>query len=320
MQQCHPISGRLVRIAAVAVAAWALTGDAGLAQQQPNSGETVRRSIDLGARSGPGGNTGVTTASTDKASGLEFSARGGFATDYIYRGVTLSDRKPAVGAAFEAAFDKLYAGIAIAGVKLPTDPSAEISFTAGLRPKLGTVEFDFAWTFFSYPSESWWRLGPTGGTDYWEASTRAETQLTQTLRVGAGFAWSPSVSNTGASGQYYAAGFSYDLLGTLLPKDIGASISGSIGYSRFGNMEDVLGGFPLPAYLNWNAGVTFTWKNFNLDLRYYDTDLSKENCYVYTGDPNAVPGGAADPLRNPEGLRSRWCGATMVAKLWFALN
>jgi hypothetical protein len=41
---------------------------------------------------------------------------------------------------------------------------------------------------------------------------------------------------------------------------------------------------------------------------------------VFTGDPNATPGGSVDPVRNPEGLTSRWCGATVVAKFWFALN
>jgi hypothetical protein len=58
----------------------------------------------------------------------------------------------------------------------------------------------------------------------------------------------------------------------------------------------------------------------NLDLRYYDTNLSKENCFVFTGDPGTTPGGSVDPVRNPEGLRSRWCSATFVAKFWFALN
>jgi hypothetical protein len=78
--------------------------------------------------------------------------------------------------------------------------------------------------------------------------------------------------------------------------------------------------FPLPAYLNWQAGVTFTYKIFNFDLRYYDTNLSKENCFVLTGDPNARPGGAVDLITNPEGLTSRWCSATFVAKASFALN
>ena len=58
----------------------------------------------------------------------------------------------------------------------------------------------------------------------------------------------------------------------------------------------------------------------NLDLRYYDTNLSKENCFVLTGDLNARPGGRIDPVTNPEGLASRWCSATFVAKVWFALN
>ena len=80
------------------------------------------------------------------------------------------------------------------------------------------------------------------------------------------------------------------------------------------------GGFPLPAYLNWHAGVTFTHKVFNLDLRYYDTNLSRENCFVFTGDPNAQPGGRANPVTNPDGLVSRWCGATFVAKAWVAFN
>jgi hypothetical protein len=98
------------------------------------------------------------------------------------------------------------------------------------------------------------------------------------------------------------------------------SVSGSAGYFWFGNQSEALGGFPLPAYLNWNAGVTFTRKNFNFDLRYYDTNLSKEDCFVFTGDPNATPGGQINPVTNPLGLVSRWCSATIVGKFWFAFE
>ena len=112
----------------------------------------------------------------------------------------------------------------------------------------------------------------------------------------------------------------YEVPSRLLPKDIGVSITGGAGYSWFGHQSAELGGFPLPAYLNWQAGITFTRKVFNLDLRYYDTNLSKENCFVLTGDPNATPGGVVNPVTNPEGLMSNWCGATFVAKFWFALD
>lgn len=310
--------GRTSMIASAAIAMMLAANDSVLAQQEQPSADKPRRNILLGSRGGPVGDAQRATAADE--SGFEFSAAAAIATDYIYRGVTLSDRKPAAGASFEAAFDKLYASITMASVKLPTDPSSEISFAAGLRPKLGAIELDLAWTFYSYPNESWWLLGPTGGTDYWEASARAETQLTDALRIGAGFAWSPNISNTGAWGQYYAAGFSYDLPRAALANGLGVSVSGSVGYSRFGNMEDALGGYPLPAYLNWNAGATFSWKTLSFDLRYYDTNLSKEDCYVFTGATDAVAGGTIDPLRNPEGLRSRWCGAAFVAKLVFATN
>jgi hypothetical protein len=132
--------------------------------------------------------------------------------------------------------------------------------------------------------------------------------------------YSPNVSNTGAWSQYVAAGVGFDLPSRLLPQDLGVSFTTAAGYSWFGNQAPDLGGFPLPAYLNWQAGVTFTHKTFNLDLRYYGTNLSKENCFVFTGDPNARPGGRVDPVTNPAGLVSNWCGATIVAKAWFAFN
>jgi len=74
-----------------------------------------------------------------------------------------------------------------------------------------------------------------------------------------------------------------------LPQDVTASLTGSAGYYWFGSQSASLRGFPLPAYLNWNAGVTLTRQIFNLDLRYYDTNLSKEDCFVFAGDPNAAP-------------------------------
>jgi len=46
----------------------------------------------------------------------------------------------------------------------------------------------------------------------------------------------------------------------LLPANIGVSFTGGAGYSWFGNQSPELGGFPLPSYLNWQAGVTFSYK------------------------------------------------------------
>jgi uncharacterized protein (TIGR02001 family) len=256
------------------------------------------------------------STSDRSANQFGFDVRAGFASDYMYRGTTLSDHKPAVGAAMEATFAQFYAGVSVASVKLPTQPAAEITASGGVRQKIGDIDFDLRATYFLYPGE----ISTTNGIDYWEAAIRADKRITDSVRVAGGFAYSPNVSNTGAWSWYAAAGLGYDVPSSLLPQDIGVSFTGGAGYSWFGNQSQELGGFPLPAYLNWQVGVTFTRKIFNLDLRYYDTNLSKENCFVFTGDPNARLGGSVDPITNPEGLMSRWCSATFVAKVSFALN
>ena len=265
------------------------------------------------------GNRGWSAAATEGAAPvneLEVGARAGFASDYIYRGTTLSDHEPAAGAAFEASFSSLYAGATVATVKLPTEPGAEFTMAGGIRPKIATINFDLGVTYFAYPGEKF--PGLTNGINYWEAAIRGDRSIGESFRVAAGYAYSPDVSNTGAWSQYVAAGLGYELPTRLLPKNLSVSFTTAAGYSWFGNQAPQLGSFPLPAYLNWQAGVTFTYKAFNLDLRYYDTNLSKENCFVYTGDPNARPGGRIDPITNPAGLASNWCGATVVAKAWFA--
>ena len=283
---------------------------------------TVSDSITLGARGGIAAAAPDRATSTQDPAGgsLEFSARAGFASDYIYRGVTLSDRRPAVGAGLEATLGAFYAGTTVTSVKLPTQPAAEITFGGGVRPKLWGIDFDLGWTYFLYPGEAPPAAGAPDGIEYWEALLRADYKIRETLRVAGGFAYSPNVSNTGAWSKYAAFGVGIDVPRSALPQTITASLTGGVGYSWFGDQSAALGGFPLPSYLNWNAGVTFTHKVFNLDLRYYDTNLSGENCFVFTGDPHATPGGQVNPVTNPEGLTSRWCSATLVAKFWFALN
>lgn len=269
-----------------------------------------KESVNLGGRGLSAGSFSRTMQSADNP--VQFSARAGIASDYIYRGVTLSDRKPAYGAGIEAAFGNFYAGATAASVELPSQPNAEISFAGGYRPSIGNVDFDFGVTYYLYPGEI-----SGSKIEYWEASARADTKLTDTLRVAGGVAYSPSVSNTGAWGWYAATGFEVDLPVRLLP-NTGVTFSAAAGYSWFGFQSPDLGGFRLPDYLNWHAGLSFNYRNATLDLRYHDTNLSKGNCYVFTGDPGATAGGKIDPVTNPGGLQSRWCSAAFVAKLVFS--
>jgi uncharacterized protein (TIGR02001 family) len=300
-------------ICAAVAAIW--LGDASSRSAHAQNAENAAGSINLGTRGGIAPAAPFPAAQERPDGSVEFSFRAGLATDYIYRGTTLSAHQPAVGAALEATIGMLYGSGTIASVKLPSQPAAEISMAGGFRPKLGDIQFDFGATYFAYPGETP-PVGVTAGINYWEALARADIKLGERLRIAGGFAYSPNVSNTGAWSKYAAFGIGLDLPSNAMPQDISASVTSSAGYFWFGNQSAALGGFPLPAYLNWNAGVTFTRKNLNLDLRYYDTNLSRENCFVFTGDPNATPGGRPNPITNPDGLVSNWCSATFVVKFW----
>src|SRR5262249_57138598 len=130
----------------------------------------------------------------------EFSARVGAVTDYIYRGTTLSDHRPAYGAAVEATLAQFYAGATVATVRLPTRPIAEYTLSGGVRPKIGDVDLDLGVTYFRYPGEA--LPGPTNGIDYWETMLRADTSISESFRLAGGYSYSPNVSNTGAWSQY----------------------------------------------------------------------------------------------------------------------
>jgi uncharacterized protein (TIGR02001 family) len=271
--------------------------------------------INLGGRGWSGPEPARETVKSETGP-FEISAKFGIASDYIYRGTTLSARKPAVGAGVEATYGLFYTGFTAATVNLPTEPSAEYSFSGGIRPSLGNFDFDLGVIYFAYPGE----MPGSPGINYYEASFRTDINLGERWRAAGGFAYSPDVSNTGAWGWYAAAGIGYQVPAERIPLNIDVIFSAAAGYSWFGNQSLALGGIELPAYLNWQAGVTFTHKILNLDLRYHDTNLSKENCFVFTGDPGARPGGRVDPVTNPGGMTSRWCSSALVAKLWFEFN
>ena len=274
------------------------------------------KAINLGARGLAAPEATSEEASKDEAEGLKFSAKVGVASDYVYRGTTLSDRKPAVGATVEATFAGFYAWTSAASVRLPTQPDAELAFGAGIRRTIGNADFDLGATYFAYPGD----MRGAASIDYWEAAFRSEVKLTESLRWAGGFAYSPNISNTGAWSGYAASGLVTSCPPACCPPISACRSRQPPATPGSATSPTRSAAFRCPPISNWHAGVTITYKSLNLDLRYYDTNLSKENCFVFTGDAGAGPGGHRDPITNPAGLMSNWCSAAFVAKAWIALN
>jgi uncharacterized protein (TIGR02001 family) len=272
---------------------------------------------------------------------------GALLSDYNFRGISQSNRGPSVTAYSEARYNvnsafQLYLGSQIWAVTLPTNPTAEVDAYGGFRVTQGPVVLDIGGIYYWYPREKQhadvpgapFPSFPNGNTtlsqtDYWEVYGKLGWDVVKDkFAVGANVYYSPSWLNTGADGLYASVTAKVTLpsfrLNVGIVDEVGWYISGEAGYYWLGTTDLVPGVFSpainLPDYATWNVGVAFTWKVATLDLRYYDTNLSKGECNVLTGDPTATfsPGNVS--IINTTGNGSKWCSAAFIAALKFDLT
>jgi len=283
---------------------------------------------------------------------------GALMSDYEFRGITQSAHKPSVAAYSELRYNvnkdlQLYYGNAGESIDFPNHAAAEIDFYGGIRPTFGKLALDLGVWYYYYPGGITFNgLGPTapdnsnascangltvfgppafdpagvgacqvakGNLSFWEVFGKATYTFSDALAVTADVYYSPSWSNTGASGLFASGIVKWTAPSAWFAKDWGAYFQGEVGHYWIGTTDRFYAvplfpaGINYPDYTTWNLGVAITWKVFTLDLRYWDTDLSKGDCAVLTSAHTASPGGAFSPT-NPGGFVSNWCGATFVAK------
>ena len=281
------------------------------------------------------------------ANSWDFAFGAAVMSDYNFRGVTWSAHRPSIEAYVEpryrpAATLELYAGVYGSSIDLPNRPIAQIAYYAGIRPKFGALLLDLGGWYIDYPGGTTFNGRGSADTctngafffgqcntskavaSFFEAYARPTLPINDTVTVGGNAYYAPSWANTGAPGTYVSMTAKLTVPTSMLPRDIGAYASAEIGHYWFGTTDAFYGvpafpaGIRLPNYTTWNLGLTMNYKQLSLDLRYYDTNLSKANCNVLTNDHTATFGGAAaiTPI-NPSGLVSNWCSAAFVAKLAF---
>ena len=251
---------------------------------------------------------------------FDFALGGKLMSDYNFRGISQSDRKPSGTAYAEGRVNfnetfQGYAGVQAWAVKLPTDPSAEVDLYGGVRATFGALAFDVGVMKYWYPGETEFSVA-RGFVDNWVKSAdfievygKATYTINEMFTVGANLFYSPNWLNTGATGTYASA-----TAKVTLPYDL--SVSGELGRYFLGTTDAFYGSAALPDYTYWNAGVTYTYKVASLDLRYHDTTLSKTECSLVTGNNSALaPVGIG--ARNDS---SRWCGAAFIATLSFDIT
>lgn len=246
---------------------------------------------------------------------FDFAAGGKIMTDYNFRGISQSDRKPSGTAYFEGRINinesfQIYAAAQAWAVKLPTDPSAEVDLFGGVRATFGPVALDVGVMRYWYPGETTYGVN-TGylqnwvkSADFTEIYGKGTYTFNEMFTFGANMFYTPNWLNTGATGTY-ASGTAK----VTLPYDF--SVSGELGRYFLGTTDSFYGSAKLPDYTYWNVGMTYTYKVLSLDLRYHDTNLSKTQCSLLTGNNSSfAPAGFGNGSDS-----SKWCSAAFVATL-----
>ena len=286
----------------------------------------------------------------------DIAITGALMSDYNFRGITQSAHQPSVQFGLEPRYNfskslQGYFGISGESIDFPNRAAAEIDFYGGIRPTFDKLALDFGVWYYFYPGGQCFgaaalctSLGGTGSTapslpnanvvkqnlSFLEFYGKGTYTVNDNVAFGGQIWGSPvfrdpglaGVLDSGAYGIYYTGNLTLTAPGTWFPSGLGGYASADVGWWQLGTSDAFYGvagypaGIPYKSYLNWDAGVGLTWKIFTLDLRYYQSNLSKGDCNAFTSDQTAS--GVASTAINPGGPGSNWCGAAFIAKLSIA--
>jgi uncharacterized protein (TIGR02001 family) len=270
-------------------------------------------------------------------------------TDYNFRGITQSNHKASTQAGFELRYNwnanwQSYVGLSGESISFANNPAAEIDFYGGIRPTFDKLALDFGAWYYYYPGGQCFNTaalcaglggGPSIGltlpsngnvakqdASFWEVYGKATYTFNDQVSVNFQEWYSPSVVNTGAWGAYSVGNITLTAPSTWFSSGLGMYASADVGYWDLGTSDLFYAAPPaFPAgvkytsYTTWDLGLGVTYKVLTLDLRYYDTNLTKAQCNVFTSAQNATFNPSNVTPQNPGGLGTNWCSAAFVAKL-----
>jgi uncharacterized protein (TIGR02001 family) len=176
-------------------------------------------------------------------------------TDYVFRGVTQSNYKPALQGGLDYSFGDsgFYVGAWGSNIDFadPDGPDIELDTFAGWNHDLSEQwNLDLSLVHYSYFGE---RDG-YGSADYTEAFAKVSWKEMLTFTA----AYAPDYSNLDYSSLYFNVAGSWDI-----GKDF--SVNAAVGHSDFSEGNG--------SYTDWNLGLSRQFGPVNAAINYYDTSL-----------------------------------------------
>ncbi len=214
----------------------------------------------------------VTAAQADDKK-LELSGSATITTDYMFRSISNSSNNPAVQPEFDATYGMFWAYIWGSNTSFsPND--IELDYGVGIAASWQGIDFNIGGLFYTFPGSS--------DLDYFELKTAASYTLAEKWTFSVGNWWSPDNFGLGIQSDALELGLAYAFSGKIF-NFFSPSVSGLIGWQWFEDDRFV----DIPDYTYWNVGLTLGFlDNWSADIRYYDTDYSKGECFQNTGETN----------------------------------
>lgn len=202
----------------------------------------------------------------------EVSGNIALVSDYIFRGVSLSDNGPAIQGGFDWSNDQFYVGTWGSSLNANSGPAAsvELDVYGGWTPTTGPVSWDLGAIFYNYPGAP-----DDPELNYYEVKAAGTYNFNDAWHAGAAVYYSPENWGDTGNATYWEINGEYDHSDML-------HFSGA-----YGNQEIQHPGGPGTSrddYNTWNLGATIAMHGFELDLRYNDTDIdagSSIEAYTY---------------------------------------
>lgn len=190
-------------------------------------------------------------ARADEGSGLSLSANAAIASDYRFRGISLSDKDLAIQGGFDVEHESgFYLGTWGSSIESYAGSEFELDIYGGYASEIGDISTDIGLLAYTYPGSS--------GTYYLEAyGSLGGTVGAASWTLGGAYVWDQE--NTGNTDNIYLY-----LDGEMPLGDSPFSLMGHLAYEdgAFGDNK-----------WDWNAGVGYGFEQFTLSLLYVDTNV-----------------------------------------------
>lgn len=181
---------------------------------------------------------------------FDVSVTAAIVSDYRYRGVSLSDRDPAVQGSVDVTYAGFYGGVWLSSVARTADTNVEMHLYAGYAGESGPIEYEIGAKVYLYP-------GGVGTHNIYEGTSAIAYNIgpaTARLRLD----YAPDQENLAGDNLYLSAQGRFSIPAT--PITVFAQVGRERG-SFYGRKWD------------WSLGLEATHRPFTASLGYFDTDL-----------------------------------------------